>query len=199
MRSIVARPPSWCHGSAALAIAFLAACGDGSQAPPIDAPPTPTTLTFRLSYRSDVPDSIYVQSGTELGGQGWLTVRTLAGVDLTILDDCGVCNCDSCDPCAVCGAGRPEVTEIPRDGHLDWTWDTRVFGPGTCAGTGGTCEASTAIAPGPYLARFCWSTTTDGVGPGHHVGALTCAEEPFDVAPAGPPPAPVEHEECACG
>jgi hypothetical protein len=188
---------------AVLALAGLGACGEGDASSvdaaldaAADAPVVPGPLIFRLSYRSDVPDSIFVQSGTELGGQGWLSVRTPGGDALAILDDCGRCNCDACDPCAVCGAGLPEVTEIPADGHLDWTWDARVFGAGTCPTSGMACEASTPLAPGAYVARFCWSWTSDGVGSGHHVGPLVCRDEPFTFPPAAQP---IEHEECACG
>ena len=157
-------------------------------------------MLFRLSYDSDVPDSIFVQSGTELGGQGWLTVHPAGGGDLRILGDCGRCDCDACDPCAVCGAGLPEVIEIPRGGHHDWTWDTRAYADATCPTTGGACEAAAVVAPGAYVATFCWSFTSDGVGVGHHVGPLTCADEPFviPVTPPGPPTV-VEHAFCACG
>lgn len=180
----------------------LVGCGGGDDAAAVDAAvdgPLPGSLTFRLAYDSDVPDSIFVQSATGFGGQGWLTVRPVGGAELAILDDCGRCNCDSCDPCAVCGVGLTEVTEIPRGGHLDWTWDTSVFGAGTCAGTGGSCERATPLAPGAYLARFCWSFTSDGVGVGHQIGPVTCADEAFSFPPAASPPPPIEHAECACG
>jgi hypothetical protein len=206
MSSLVARSRSWCQCSTILALvlapslALLAACGDDDgAAPSIDAAPAATSVTFRLDYRSDVPDSIFVQSGTEAGGQGWLTVRDGTGDTLAILDDCGVCNCDACDPCAVCGVGRPEVTEIPRDGHVEWSWEGTVFSSTTCATGGLGCEAATPPPAGSYSAHFCWSTIADGVGPDHHVGPLTCADQTFELTPAGPSPATVVHEECACG
>ena len=189
--------------STALAIlVILAACGSSNDEPVIDAavdaPLTGGSVRFRMSYQSDVPDSIFVQSGTELGGQGWLSVRSPGGSDLAILDNCGLCNCDSCDPCPVCGAGQPEVTEILRGGHLDWTWDGHVFALATCASGSNACEDARMVPAGRYLAHFCWSFTSDGVGPNHHVGPLTCADEPF-MLPDALHAEPVEHALCACG
>lgn len=183
-------------------LCLVAACSGGDHADPvidaaIDAPPGSTSVTFRLSYESDVPDSIFVQSGTESGGQGWVTIRTAAGAPLTFVHDCGVCNCDECGACAVCGIGQPVVTEIGRGMHLDWTWDARLFAAGVCPGNGLACETGSALPAGNYVARFCWSWSADGVGPGHHIGPVSCADEPFTwPLPAA---APVEHALCACG
>lgn len=186
-----------------LVVVLLAACGDDRAVVAVDATPAPDRLTFRLSYRSDVPDSIYVQDGTEAGGQAWLTVRPVGGDALAILDDCGRCDCASCDACAVCGIGLPVVVEIPHDTHLDWSWDTAVYRPGTCPTSGQSCEHAEPLPAGDYLARFCWSFQSDGVGPGHHVGPLTCADEPFPFPPPAEsppaPPPPIEHAFCACG
>lgn len=191
---------------AALGLVVLAshaaACSDGGARAQPDAALDAAAggaITFRLSYDSDVPDPIYVQSGTEVGGQGWLTVHPAGGgAPLDILDDCGVCNCGACDPCPVCGIAQPQVDAIARGAHLDWTWDATTFAAGTCTTGGRACEQPTPLPAAAYLARFCWSLTTDGVGPGHHVGALTCADQPFTYPLAAGAP-PVEHHECACG
>lgn len=189
------RPTTWL-------LALLAACSGGSEPEDtaIDAAidsATTGAVTFRLSYQSDVPDSIFVQSSTEAGGQGWLTVRTAAGAPLDILDDCGVCDCGQCGACPVCGLAQPEVVEIAHGAHLDWTWDAVVHALGSCSAGGPSCEQPQALPAGSYIARFCWSWSSDGVGPGHHVGPLTCADQPFSwPLPAA---APVEHALCACG
>ena len=154
-------------------------------------------VTFRLSYQSDVSDSIFVQSGTEFGGQGWVRVRTVAGTDLPILDDCGRCDCASCDACAVCGVGRPEVTAVASGAAIEWTWDGNLFNSGNCPMTGIGCETAVPLPAGNYVAVFCWSWMSDGVGPDHHVGNLTCGDVPF-VYPL-PAATVVEHHECACG
>ncbi|MEZ4400881.1 MAG: hypothetical protein R3B06_12725 [Kofleriaceae bacterium] len=194
-------------GGAALVPALIAACGGGGEPATIDATVDTSSIdaapaapvTFRLSYQSDVPDSIFVQAGTEVGGQGWLAVLAPGGDMLTILDSCGLCDCAACGQCPVCGIGQPVVTELPRGASIDWTWDARVFTAGTCAASSMACETAATLAPGAYVARFCWSATSDGVGPGHHVGPLQCADEPFVYPPPAGPVVPVEHVECACG
>lgn len=189
----------------ALAVALAGCGGDDDGGVIVDAavgtPDAPLSerVVFRLAYDSDVDDMIYVQTGTEAGGQGWLRVLDGAGSELRILDDCGQCNCDQCDPCAVCGAGLPVVTAIPRGGSVEWSWDYRVFGGGTCATTGQSCEAASLVAQTSYTARFCWSYTASGVGTGHQVGELVCANEPFTFGPQPPAEQQVLHEECACG
>lgn len=190
-------------GAAAAVGLALAGCGGGQDQPVIDAPTLdaapPEAITFRLSYQSDVPDSIFVQSGTGAGGQGWLTIHPVGGGPaLAILDDCGLCDCASCGSCPVCGQAQPEVTELARGTALDWSWDVRVFERETCSTSNLTCERATFLAPGDYIARFCWSLTSDGVGPNHHVGPLVCADEPL-VFPRPAAAPPIEHAECACG
>lgn len=183
-----------------VAVAALAGCGDDQGPGTVDAAPTPTSLIFRLSYQSDIADSIYVQGGTEAGGQAWLTVRPVGGDALPILDDCGVCACADCGACAVCGLGLPVVVEIARGAQLDWIWDASVYHPATCPSSSLGCERAEPLPAGAYLARFCWSWEADGVGTGHHVGPVTCADEPFAFPPpAASPPAPITHAVCACG
>ena len=96
----VADMPTRTSSLGAVVVGALIACSGGGGASAVDAVTidtpvvAPDPVTFRLSYQSDVPDSIYVQSGTEAGGQGWLSVRPAGGGPaLVILDDCGRCDC----------------------------------------------------------------------------------------------------------
>lgn len=161
-----------------------------------DAETPTTTLTFRLSFRTDAaPESIFVQESTESGGPAWLTVQTPDGRTLHIVDDCAICGCDECGSCPVCGAAQPVVVEIPAPTSHDFVWDA-VTHPREACGAGQSCERVAPLPPGHYVAVMCYSTTSDGVGPDHHVGETTCDSVEFDYPDAD---GLVERSVCFCG
>lgn len=177
---------------------------DAGLAP--DSGPTPTGLVFRLSFRSDVggADAIYAQESTSSReGPGWLSVRTSSGAPLELVGRCDLCECSasstSCSSCPRCGPPPDLVRALSGSGEvIEHHWDLLVHETGTCdAGELALCAATPTLAlPGDYVATFCWSDTSTGVGLGQTIGASSCQDVPFRLPDED---GVVEDAVCFCG
>jgi len=180
--------------------ACCAACGSEVW---LCLPPEPTAsaVTFRFSFRTDAsPEFIFLQTvDASFGEPDWVRVRSLDGDPLQVHQGCA-CACSSCPACPVCEAPIPETRRL-RDGGetVEWTWDGLVHPAGRCAG-GGTvfrCVDAIPLAPGRYLADFCWSWTGTGrIGEILDPASITCESVEFAYPPAD---GIVAHEPCFCG
>lgn len=141
-------------------------------------------LVFRLRLVSDVPESVYLQASGMSGDPEWIGVRDASGAALAMFQPCELCACTECLRCGVCGMARPVVAEVVANSAYDLAWDARVFPRGNC-GASTSCYRALDLAPGPYVARFCWADAVDGTGPGHQVTGVTCADVPFVFPVAG--------------
>lgn len=206
-----------------LALLLLGACG-ASTSPLVEAPvdaggadagrldggadagPPPVGLVFRLSFRSDVgaADVLYAQeSSSSREGPGWLSVRAADGTALELTGRCDLCECPAsgtaCLSCPRCGPPPDIVRALSgAGGSIEHLWDGRAHTTGTCdLGELALCAAPPASAPpGDYVATFCWSGTTSGVGLGQTIGISSCDEVPFHLPDAD---GIIEDAVCFCG
>jgi hypothetical protein len=156
-----------------------------------DAGPSTDGLVFRLVFRSDVgsADTFYVQEATSAReGPGWLTVRTAAGANVELEGRCDICDCPtsggSCLDCPRCGPPPDIVRGLSGVGDvIEHRWDLRVHDTGTCASVElALCSAAPTVAPpGDYVATFCGSGTTSGIGPGQVIGTPECVDVAFHL------------------
>ena len=141
----------------------------------------PTSTVFRLSFISDIPESIWAnETDVAWDGGHWLSIYR-GGTTIRKAKACEICSCDQCPNCPVCGAPCPTATEIASGAHLDWTWSGLEYPSSTCpASPSDTCLAETVAPPGDYVAWFCWGTGFDGTPPcPAEVTDVVCAEVPF--------------------
>lgn len=158
----------------------------------------PTDLIFRLRYDSDVEDqTVWAQSG---GGQPWVTVIDSFGNNVFIDADCGQCSCDSCGNCPLCGFAPAAVTQFGGVfGPMERTWDLTTHPPGRCASSPGSniaCQEYLPLAPGRYIARFCFGYRTVETREGHFVEQPVCNEVGFEWPTTNNV---VEYYHCDCG
>ena len=153
-----------------------------------------TPVTFRLKYEfsagvaTDPPcnNELFVQTQGDRGFQGYVTVIDPKGAEVPIIPDCALCFCPSEDWQNTCDSrSAPTVAKLAFNDSVDATWSGTTW-PLTfnCASDNRSCQAAAVAASGAYLARFCYAGTSDGVGTGHHVGATTCDDVPFDFPSA---------------
>ncbi|WP_373047461.1 hypothetical protein [Vulgatibacter sp.] len=168
-----------------------AAGGSGGAGGGGGANPPERGATFELRRAASAGDAIYVQRSSEAGAPAWLELRAPDGTAVRFVEPCDLCPCDACG-CGVCGAAMPVVDELAPGASISFDWDGAFFPRSTCPGSSVACVDESPATAGTWTARFCWSTTTDGVGNGHHVGALDCAEATFRVPAAGTTVAHIE-------
>lgn len=138
----------------------------------------PGSITFRLRFVSDIPESIYLQTSGLAGHPEWITTLDAGANALKMFRPCEVCECGACDQCGVCGAAMPMVEAIESGADKTLEWTAVTFPWGSCS-QGRSCYRSSLLEPGGYTARFCWGSAADGTGPGHSIVGITCADVPF--------------------
>jgi len=164
--------------------------GDGGNGS--DGPTTPPgSITFRLGHiyeaGIDPCDSghMYVQTMGDTGAQAFVQVIAQNSMPVPVVPDCSQCFCDDTHVIEGCGSSPPSVVELQFHDHVDWTWNGTTFPLMVdCTAHAMTCQGSSTAEPGPYLARFCFAGSADGVGPGHHVMMPICQDVAFDVPSA---------------
>lgn len=137
--------------------------------------PPPTTVLFRLSFISDVDESIYVDetSPSWLSTGFWLGIVWPDGVSARKAPACELCMCDSCPNCPICGAPCDTVTAISTGGSTEWLWDGMRYPTAECPSAPEPCQQPEAAPAGSYTAEFCWGLTYEGT--------LPCPAEVVDV------------------
>lgn len=144
--------------------------------------PPPTTVLFRLSFISDVEESIYVDetSPSWLSTGFWLGIVWPDGVNARKAPACELCMCDSCPNCPVCGAPCDTVTEIPTGESTEWLWDGMRYRTAECPSAPEPCQQPEAAPAGSYTAEFCWGLTYEGELPcPAQVVEVHCADVSF--------------------
>jgi len=131
-------------------------------------------ITFILSFITDIPgyEYLYAQQSDMSCHMTWIGVHDGAG-GYPLEHDCAICLCDECASCAVCGACLQVVAAVAGGESISYEWDGTVWATGMCSpypDEDWTCEIPGALAPGDYLARFCFavagpSAFPDGIIP----------------------------------
>jgi hypothetical protein len=176
---------------------FYGDVGEAADAAPADARAPDATpagpVTFRLRYEysggaaplvSSVCDGqLFVQATFDSGLQGFVAISDAAEQTVPALPDCTSCFCNDSERASACPdtPGQPVVTQLAFTDHIDWVWDGGSFPlQWNCAPGNHSCQAPVPAASGAYLARFCYATEADGVGPGHYIGTPICDYVPFE-------------------
>jgi len=149
-----------------------------------DAGPPPNTILFRLSFISDVPESIWVNQTDSawLAGGHWLTI-TRGGATIRKAPACEQCMCDACPNCPICGAPCPTVDEVASGSSVEWEWSGLEYPSVPCpADQSQSCQQPTTAPAGSYSARFCWGLSYEGTPPcPAEITSEACQEVPFTV------------------
>ena len=133
----------------------------------------PPAVTFGIEASTDIPESLWVQSGDDLGLPAWVTV-TRDDAPVGLFDRCDIPICG--EGGGACGQALPQVmdiTGVDYSGEVYLTWD----GYERVLDDSGDCLNRVPAPPGDYKAAFClgWSHE-DGV-----VKFPYCGEMPFTL------------------
>ena len=149
---------------------------------PPDEPPGPG-ITFILSFITDIPsyEYLYAQQSDMSCRTTWITLRDGAR-SFSMAHDCAICPCDECASCAVCGACMQVVIPVAGGERVTYEWDGTVWNMGMCSpypDEDWGCEYTSALAPGDYLARFCFAVAGPNAFPDGIIPDPWCEDVPF--------------------
>ncbi len=138
----------------------------------------PAPVSFGISYTTDIPESVWVQSGDDLGLPGWVDVRDDDDLPVWLFDRCDIPICD--EGGGACGQALPQVLDVTQGGYggqVFVTWD----GHRRALVASGDCLERVPAPPGDYVARFCFGWSVTEPGPGGEVLDPWCEEVPFTL------------------
>ena len=123
-------------------------------------------ITFSIGFITDVPTSefMYVQTSDENGWQQWVSVLD-GSQTVPLQGKCTICPCDVCVNCPLCGPAKTKTVQVPSHSSVSWTWKGKIWPEHRCAdpssGADIACQDQGTLAPGKYIARFCYGIGDD--------------------------------------
>ncbi|MBN1606116.1 MAG: hypothetical protein JW940_05760 [Polyangiaceae bacterium] len=137
----------------------------------------PRPVTFGLTYLTDTPVYVYVQSNAGDGYPGWASV-THDGEPVNIFGGCRP-NCDGSNV-RDCGSGEGAAAPIVnRDdqGSAYLTWDGYLYE----YDVGNDCEIRTPASAGAYQVQMCFGYDANTTDSGDWVIDPTCVTQDFTL------------------
>lgn len=140
-------------------------------------------ITFILGFITDIPgyEYLYAQQSDMSCRMTWISVWSGTS-SFSMEHDCAICTCDECASCAVCGACLQVVVPVAGGESVSYEWDGTVWNMGMCSpypDEDWGCEYTTALAPGDYIARFCFAVAGPGAFPDGIIPDPTCEDVRF--------------------
>lgn len=138
---------------------------------------TPPLLTLGLSYSTDIPEDVWIQSGDAYGLPDWVHVSR-DGQRLVLFDRCDLPVCG--EGGGVCGQAFQTVTNLTNtsyggDAYLTWDGLMRVEDPEN------GCWKREVAPPGEYEVEACFAWAAEETDVGTVVKDPFCVKQTFSL------------------